>query len=239
MIASLRHSPCILQGTGNRPTIICHIDICDSLWSMGVRADQMKGYFGGDANSWSALCHGTHCMSAHFEQMERVNQPGSNYAIDMAKVNRLAPNIIVDAAYCHQGRYTDECMTNSTYKGLLQYASGELADLQAGAWSMINIDVAGRGYIEVVDALQRFAIAIGDAPNPDTVQHCNNFHAAMTAMHDRARVMWAEGIRVTTISIGRGATTIYAAQPTDDPILIMLQELYARSTEPRTAATQC
>ena len=86
MIASLRHSLCISQGTGNRPTIICHIDICESLWSMGVRADQMKGYFGGDANSWSALCHGTHCMSAHFEQMERVNQPGSTYAIDMAKV---------------------------------------------------------------------------------------------------------------------------------------------------------
>ena len=237
MIASLRHSPCILQGTGNRPTIICHIDICDSLWSMGVRADQMKGYFGGDANSWSALCHGTHCMSAHFEQMERVNQPGSNYAIDMAKVNRLAPNIIVDAAYCHQGRYTDECMTNSTYKGLLNTRAG-LADLQAGAWSMITSMWPAAATLRSSTLCSASPSRSATRPTP-TPSSTATTSTSMTAMHDRACGMWAEGIRVTTISIGRGATTIYAAQPTDDPILIMLQELYARSTEPRTAATQC
>ena len=74
-------------GTGDKPTIICHIDICDSLWSMGVRSDQMIGYFGGDVmdsvTSWNALCHGDHCMQAHFEMMTSVNAEGSRYAVDM------------------------------------------------------------------------------------------------------------------------------------------------------------
>ena len=33
--------------------IICHIDVCESLWSMGVRSDQLKGYFGGDPTDWN------------------------------------------------------------------------------------------------------------------------------------------------------------------------------------------
>ena len=57
---------------------------------------------------------------------------------------------------------------------------------------------------EVVDALQRFAIAIGDAPNPDTVQHCNNFHAAMTNMSEQEE----EGDSLhTTASAHKMATT--------------------------------
>ena len=90
------------QGAGAKPTLICHIDICDSLWAMGVRTDQMKGYFGADASAWPSLCHGTHCMTAHFEQMEFVGD-GTRYGVDMDKINQINPGIIVDAAYCHQG----------------------------------------------------------------------------------------------------------------------------------------
>ena len=82
-------------------------------------------------------------------------------------------------------------------------------------WKVININVAARAYIDVVGSFQNLAIAVGDPPNPDTVEHCHTFHAAMTAMHQSARRMSAEGIRVTAVSMT--ATMIYAAQPTADP----------------------
>ena len=80
--------------------------------------------------------------------------------------------------------------------------------------------------IEAIDAIQRLAIALGDPPNPDTVNHCHDFHDAMTMMQASAQRLQNEGIRVMTAYIGSGQTqTMYLAQPTDDPVLIMLEEL--------------
>ena len=190
---------------------------------MGVREDQLVGYFGADVSTWSNICHAGLCMGAHFEHMESINQPGERYKVDMDKLNALSPDIIVDAAYCHQ---PEDCYKNATtYKGLLAYVQAEATQplMESTKWKVINIQVAARAYIDVVGSFQNLAIAVGDPPNPDTVEHCHTFHAAMTAMHQGARRMWAEGIRVTTVAMAE--EYIYAAQPTDDPILTMLEQL--------------
>ena len=190
---------------------------------MGVREDQLVGYFGADVSRWSNICHAGLCMGAHFEHMESINQPGERYKVDMDKLNALSPDIIVDAAYCHQ---PEDCYKNATkYVGLLAYVQAEATQplMESTKWKVINIQVAARAYIDVVGSFQNLAIAVGDPPNPDTVEHCHTFHAAMTAVHQGAKRMWAEGIRVTTVSMA--ATKIYAAQPTADPILTMLEQL--------------
>ena len=63
---------------------------------MGVREDQLVGYFGADVTEWSNLCHAGLCMGAHFEQMESINLPGERYKVDLDKLNALSPDIIVD-----------------------------------------------------------------------------------------------------------------------------------------------
>ena len=50
---------------------------------MGVREDQLVGYFGADVTVWSNLCHGGLCMGAHFEQMESINLPVEKYCLHM------------------------------------------------------------------------------------------------------------------------------------------------------------
>ena len=81
-----RDSSCIAQrplwqGPGDKPKIVCHVDTCNSLWSMSVREDQLVGYFGADVTEWSNLCHAGLCMGAHFEHMESINQPGERYKL--------------------------------------------------------------------------------------------------------------------------------------------------------------
>ena len=68
-----RDSSCIAQrplwqGPGDKPKIVCHVDTCNSLWSMSVREDQLVGYFGADVSAMSNLCHAGLCMGVHFEQ---------------------------------------------------------------------------------------------------------------------------------------------------------------------------
>ena len=48
---------------------------------MGVREDQLVGYFGADVTVWSNICHAGLCMGAHFEHMESINQPGERYKL--------------------------------------------------------------------------------------------------------------------------------------------------------------
>ena len=66
---------------------------------MGVREDQLVGYFGfgaDDVTAWSNLCHGGLCMGVHFEQMESINLKGEWNKVDLDKLNALSPDIIVD-----------------------------------------------------------------------------------------------------------------------------------------------
>jgi len=211
----------VWSGHGKKPTVVCHVDMCNSLWSMGVRQDQMIGYFGGTPDQ-GVLCHAEFCMSAHFEYMKSVNADGgtSRYDIDMEVLEGLNPDIIVDVAYCYND--PDCYKDGDVYKGLLGY-SKQIADIRDGSWELINMRVSQRGYIEVVDSVQNLAIAMGDPPNPDAVDHCHKFRKAMDEMKATAKRLSDEGIRVTTISLT--ATMIYAAQPTDDSILLMLEEL--------------
>ena len=196
---------------------------------MGVREDQLVGYFGfgaDDVTAWSNLCHGGLCMGVHFEQMESINLPGERHKVDLDKLNALSPDIIVDVAYCYQ---PEDCYKDAdTYKGgflAYEFVQAEATQplTESTKRKVIHINVAARAYIDVVGSFQNLAIAVGDPPNPDTVEHCHTFHAAMTAMQQSARRMSAEGIRVTTVNVQ--ATMIYAAQPTDDPILTMLEQL--------------
>ena len=99
-----RDSSCVAprplwQGPGVKPKIVCQMDACNSLWSMGVREDQLVGYFGfgaDDVTAWSNLCHGGLCMGVHFEQMESISLPGEWNKVDLDKLNALSPDIIVD-----------------------------------------------------------------------------------------------------------------------------------------------
>ena len=85
---------------------------------MGVREDQLVGYFGADVTAVGHHCHAGLCAVGclanceidgfisrlAFGQIESINNnlPGDWYKVDMDKVNALSPDIIVDAAYCHQ-----------------------------------------------------------------------------------------------------------------------------------------
>ena len=56
-----RDSSCVVprslwQGPGDKPKIVCHVDTCNSLWSMGVREDQLVGYFGADVTASRPRC---------------------------------------------------------------------------------------------------------------------------------------------------------------------------------------
>lgn len=216
------------QGQGSTPKIVCHVDVCESLWSMGVGADQLVGYFGHSGDTMYAmtdLCHGNLCMQAHFEQMESVDGSGS-YAIDVSKVQSLNPDMIIDYAYRP---------VSDTYNGLLGY-SPQWNDLQATGINIIHVLVAHKGYVEVLETMERLATAAGAGPNPDVAEHCSKLRQAMNAMTQTARTMWASGVRVLAASIT--SSMIYAADPTDDPILIMLEEVgvpmtHINVTDPR------
>jgi hypothetical protein len=210
-----------VKAGGRKPKIICHIDVCESLWAMGVRSDQLKGYFGGDPTDWNQLCHAEHCSSAHFETMRSINLPGEVYKLDMAVVSAIDADVIIDQAYC----YGEECFTNvSVVPGLLKY-SGAVPELEALGIPVINVNVAGRSYLAVIESFQRLAIAMGDSPNLDLDAHCHEMQAAIRSMEGAARRLWAEGIRTTAISVASLADEIYAAEPSHDPILIMLEEI--------------
>merc|ERR1719271_1431627 len=174
--------------------------------------------------------------------MEFVGESrASSYGIDTAKIIALGADMIVDLAWgcgvpARPGQsqpeecYSDVCGQQGLLKWSNYGASGTpveetCASLAAAGIPHITIPVR-RGYIEVLDAIQRLAIALGDPPNPDTVNHCHGFHDAMTLMQASAQRLQNEGIRVMTAYIGSGQTqTMYLAQPTDDPVLIMLEEL--------------
>ena len=210
---------------GSKPKIICHIDVCESLWSMGVRSDQLKGYFGGDPTDWKQLCHAEHCSSAHFETMRSINLPGERYKVDMAVVSAIDADVIIDQAYCYGEK---DCSANVSVvpvvAGLLKY-SGIVPELEALGIPIINVNVAGRSVFTIIESFQRLAIAMGDPPNLDLDAHCHEMQAAIAAMKGAARRLWAEGIRTTAISISSSGTKIYAAEPRDDPILMMLEEI--------------
>ena len=65
-----------------KPKVVCHIDVCESLWVMGVREDQIVGYFYGSPSSWAGMCEGVHCKSAHYELIPDVSD-GGTYGLDM------------------------------------------------------------------------------------------------------------------------------------------------------------
>ena len=222
-----------------KPKVVCHIDICESLWAMGVREDQIVGYFNGNPNSWAGQCEGVHCKSAHYELIPDVSD-GGTYGLDFDKIDALGADMVIDAAYgCTNEHsyagdktrcYADACGQS----GMLVYSNygtnGRTAEETCGLLDDRGIPVITilvmEGFIEAIDAIQRLAIALGDPPNPDTVNHCHDFHDAMTMMQASAQRLQNEGIRVMTAYIGSGQTqTMYLAQPTDDPVLIMLEEL--------------
>ena len=78
--------------------MVCHIDICESLWAMGVREDQIVGYFNGNPNSWAGQCEGVHCKSAHYELIPDVSD-GGTYGLDFDKIDALGADMVIDAAY--------------------------------------------------------------------------------------------------------------------------------------------
>jgi len=200
------------SGSGNKPKILCHVDICESLWHMGVRTDQLVGYFGGDMSDVTQRCHGTLCMTANFNGMTNVNT--ARYTVDLGTIVTLNPDIIIDQAYCYWG-------TCDPYKGLLSY-SGQMDDLKALGIPMVQINVGGVGYIEVVETIQQIANGISSGINFDVLKNCE-LSDEMRRFSALAKRMWAENVKVTTASFS--ASTIYAAEPKDDAILIMLEEL--------------
>ena len=128
-------------------------------------------------------------------------------------------DVIIDQSYC----YGEECFTNvSVVAGMLKY-SGAVPELEALGIPIINVDVAGKSYLTVIESFQRLAIAMGDPPNLDLDTHCHEMQAAILSMEGAARRLWAEGIRTTAISIS--GDQIFAAEPSHDPILIMLEQV--------------
>jgi hypothetical protein len=165
-------------------------------------------------------CDGEHCSDVHLEAMVNLDL---GWNINMEAARSLNIDIFVDVAYCYE---EEQCYDNPSvsYAGLLSfYNLAEVLQLNA---AMITIDVRGTSFLEVIDQYQRLAIAVGDKPNVDLVNHCHEMHAAMEAMIPVARKMETDGIRVTTGYIGHpGYPYIFLAQPTDDPVTLMLEQL--------------
>jgi hypothetical protein len=179
----------------------------------------LVGYF----NDYGKLCHGLWCQDAHFETMEYLQKPGR--IIDVERARSLNVEIFVDVAYCYKAGECDHSNgPDDKYQGLLRrYNIAEIKQLNAAMITMKAGGVLGGGFLEAIDSFQRLAIAVGDNPNPDVVQHCHEMHKAMEAMIPVARKMEADGIRVTAAYIG--GTMLYGVQPTDDPVTVMLEEL--------------
>jgi hypothetical protein len=170
------------KGTALMPKIICHVDICESLWHMGVRNDQLLGYFGGDMADVTKRCHGTLCMTANFASMIDVNTAPGAYTVDMAKIKNLAPDMIFDVAYCYHEK--DSCLKDSPYKGLLSY-SESVDDLKAMNIPMVQINVRGVGYIEVVETIQDIADGVTRGSrniNFDMIKNCDHVAEEMRRM---------------------------------------------------------
>lgn len=192
-----------------KPRVICSPLVCESLWSMGLRSDQLVGYF----LSVSDLCHGILCYQFHFETMTSVKGTGE-HDIDLEKVRILQPDIIIDTAYMRNKREPE---------GLLKL-SPQFDQLTQLGIPLIEIQVDQRDYMEVVDAMRSLAVALGGGPpNYDEERHCYMLHKAMEGMTSMGDYLRESGIRVLAASFSE--THIYAAQPTSDPILIMLEQL--------------
>ena len=206
------------SGSSPKPRIACHIDACDSLWSMGVRSDQLVGYYDSNGVDGNSECHGTHCSDVHLETMVNLDL---GWKIDMEAARSLNIDIFVDVAYCYKD---EQCYKDAdSYAGWLKYYNlAEIGQLNA---AMITINLRGKSFLEVIDQYQRLAIAVGDKPNVDLVNHCHEMHAAMESMIPVARKMETDGIRVTTAYVSEAPGTLYLAQPTDDPVTLMLEEL--------------
>jgi hypothetical protein len=218
------------SGSGMKPKIICHSDACDSLWSMGVREDQLVGYYGvsltATTGAWNGICQSTWCMTVHFEKMKNVE---SAYRVmDVDLVRSLGATIIVDSVFCMTGK--DSCKTDEDK--YMPWVKGH----GIGTWSnieaikgldlvLIPMNVYSVSMIQLVDSYARLAIAVGDAPNPDLMHHCKEMHEAMTGMQAVARKMETDGVRVTAAWIGMPPNMIYGLDPTSDPVSIMLEQL--------------
>ena len=113
-------------------------------------------------------------MSAHFERMVSVSDPAVAYAIDIAKVQALNADIVVDYAYCT--RDSSACAADAPLSGLLSYGNGaellELPDSEGDKLKVIQMQVGGRSYIEVVESFQKLALAVGKKPNHDDLVYC-------------------------------------------------------------------
>merc|ERR1719359_2022312 len=177
---------------------------------MGLRLDQLVGYTG----DVSDLCQGILCHQFHFEAMTNIKGAGK-WDIDVSKIQKLAPDVIVDYRYNPNAE---------GYAGSLKYAP-QFGDLEALNIPMIEIQVGNGkdGFLEIVETMQRLAIALAGPPNQDVERHCDMMHKAMNDMISVGKTMSANSIRVMAAAIEE--TRISAIEPTDDPILIMLEEL--------------
>jgi len=188
---------------------------------MGLRTDQLVGYF----SSVSDLCHGRLCHQFHFESMSNVHGEG-RYDIEVTKLEDLKPDLLIDYSYSSEA---------ADYDGLLKY-SPQLSEIQALGVPMLDLQVAGKDFVEVVKTFQRLAIALGHEENHDLERHCEELQESMKSMRSLGSFFRGEGLRVLAASFT--PTKIYAAQPTDDPILIMLENLgvpilHVNVTDPR------
>ena len=223
------------SGSGTKPKIICNADACDSLWSMGVREDQLVGYYGASltatAAAWNGICQSVWCMNVHFEKMKNVES--AYHVMDVDLVRSLGATIIVDTVYCGMSgdmSVKDACKTDADkYMPWVQGAGigtwSNIVDIKLLDLVLIPMNVYQVGMIELVDSFARLAIAVGDAPNPDLMHHCQDMHEAMTELQVVARKMETDGVRVTAAWIGSPPSMIYGLDPTSDPVSIMLEEL--------------
>ena len=66
---------------------------------MGVRSDQLVGYYDSNGVDGNSECHGTHCSDVHLETMVNLDL---GWKIDMEAARSLNIDIFVDVAYCYK-----------------------------------------------------------------------------------------------------------------------------------------
>ena len=122
---------------------------------MGVRSDQLVGYYDSNGVDGNSECHGTHCSDVHLETMVNLDL---GFQIDMEAARSLNIDIFVDVAYCYK---EEQCYKDAdSYAGWLKYYNlAEIGQLNA---AMITINLRGKSFLEVIDQYQRLAIAVGD-----------------------------------------------------------------------------
>lgn len=136
--------------------------------------------------------------------------------------------MIVDYAYCTLNE--SECAHDAPHTGLLSF--GENAGLANMTDStgvdplpIIPMRVGGISYLEVIANFQRLATAIGGDghTNHDIAVYCQQLKTAIAELAASAKFMASNGVRALAVSMA--PDTMYLAQPTHDPILIMLEQL--------------